>query len=396
MEDYTVINGLLNLTGIEVTKIEIKGNLMEIECSSILEEQLCPCCLQKREKVKRRRERKIRDLSVFGKEVYLVLTTRQFYCELCDRYFEEKFDFVEGNRGMTKRLEAYLYQCVKRECLQVVGARENVQWEVLQRILEEYGKKALENLSTKKVTKLGIDEFAKRKGKGDYATVLVDLDSGTVIDVLSYRDKAGLIAYFKAKGKAYCENIKVFSCDMWEGFSNTAKAVFPNADVVIDRFHFFCHLNAVLDKQRKRLRKTHQEEEAFKRIKWLLFKAWEQLDQAQRKVLMKAFRLSPILRDLYFLKNELYNIFQTDLTKEQAEKLLDQWQEQAKALNNSYLNTFVNTLNNWKDKVLNFFKHRVSNGVVEGINNVIKMIKRQGFGYRNFEHFKLKIILFFD
>lgn len=115
--------------------------------------------------------------------------------------------------------------------------------------------------------RLGIDEFSYRKGKKDYAVVLVDLDTGQVWDILEHRDKSRLKAYFLSKGKAFCEDLEIFSCDMWEGFSNTAKELFPNAEVVIDRFHFFQHCHKVLDTVRKELRKKQPNNAYFKQIK---------------------------------------------------------------------------------------------------------------------------------
>ena len=191
---------------------------------------------------------------------------------------------------------------------------------------------------------------------------------------------------------SYCHGIEVFSCDLWDGFISTAKAVFPNADIVADRFHFFKLLNEVLDKERKKLRREFKNEEDFKAIKWLLFKVWEQLNEKQRRILLKAFRKSSILRQLYFSKNELRNIFESHISKKEAQILVAKWVETVKELKHNVLDTFLKTLERHNDIILNFFTHRVSNGIVEGINNAIKALKRNGFGYRNFDNFKLRII----
>ena len=117
----------------------------------------------------------MRDLSVFGKEVYLHLQTRQFHCPDCQR-----FAFVKPNRTMTTRLEKYLYECCRDNSFQQVAARENVGWYTLQhpfiRCAHTHIKQELNTLPIR----LGIDEFSCRKGKKDYAVVLVDLDRGVV------------------------------------------------------------------------------------------------------------------------------------------------------------------------------------------------------------------------
>jgi transposase len=393
--DNTTLSVLLNLPSIAVSSIEILNNRIIIKSHSILDEQLCPSCLSKISKVKSATLRQVRDLSLLGKEVHLELTSRQFYCDTCHRYFQERFSFVEENKQLTTRLEKYLYECCKSESLEKIAARENFQWNALQAIFIRYGSKDVDVVANILPTHIGIDEFAHKKGKKDYATVIVDLQKGIVLDVLDFRDKEQLLAYFTKKGLIYCQNVQVFSCDMWEGFSNVAKKIFPNADIVIDKFHFFSHINQAIDKERKRLRAKHKDEAAFKDIKWLLFKAWEKLTPKQKTLLLRAFRLAPTLKDIYFLKNELQNIFNTNLSKQKAEIICQEWIEKAKNINNECLNTFLKTFNNWKNDILNFFTHRVTNGIVEGLNNVIKTIKRQAYGFRNFDNFKIKIIVYF-
>jgi transposase len=111
--------------------------------------------------------------------------------------------------------------------------------------------------------------------------------------------------------------ITIFSYDLWDGFLSKVKAVFPNADIVANRFHVFKLLNHVLDKD-------------YRAIKWLLFKHWEDLDDRQKRRLLRAFRKSTTLRQLYFTKNELRNIFESDCSKKQAREIVEQWIKQTK------------------------------------------------------------------
>ncbi len=158
-----------------------------------------------------------------------------------------------------------------------------------------------------------------------------------------------------------------------------------------DRFHVFKLLTHVLDKERKKLRHEFKNDDNYKAIKWLLFKPWESLNDKQKRTLLRAFRKAKMLQQLYFTKNELRNIFESDYSKQQARKIVEQWILQAKSLKHNLLDNFINTLERHFESILYFFTHRVSNGIVEGVNNVIKAIKRNGFGFRNFDNFKLKI-----
>ena len=94
-------------------------------------------------------------------------------------------------------------------------------------------------------------------------------------------------------------------------------------------------------------------------------------------------------------KEKIRFIFNKRLTHEQGEIELNKWIDEAKKLNNRYLNTFLEMLNNWKEYVLNYFSHRFTTSIIEGINNTIKTVKRMGYGFRNFGNFKLRILTSF-
>jgi len=393
--DTSTIEMLLGFTDLQVEAVEIQPARIIVRCQARFDQATCPLCLKKCNRIQQTQTRIVRDLPVFGKEVYLHLQTRQFHCPDCQRFFYERFAFVEPNRTMTTRLEKYLYECCRHSCFQQVAARENVGWDTLQHLFSRWAHTHIKEELNTLPTRLGIDEFAYRKGKKDYAVVLVDLDRSVVWDVLPRRDKESLKAYFQAKGSTFCTNLLIFSCDMWPGFSGVATELFPNAAIIVDRFHLFTHLHAELDVARRKLRQKFPKEISFKAIKWLLYQAWENLSMSHRRTLLTAFRLCAGLRDLYFLKNELRNIFEADVSQVQADSLLVAWMEQARQHTVEGLDKFVTMLQTWKKHILPFFSTRHSNGIVEGINNAIKTLKRGAYGFRNFEQFRERILVNF-
>jgi len=386
---------ILGFKEIQVDRVELQEKRIDIYCSSVLEEALCPSCLKKQHQVNQTYEQQIRDLSITGKEVYLHLTKRQFYCPDCDRYFTERFHFFESNRTMTRRYEQYLYECCKGTTLQKVSAQENIVWNTLNDIFQRYTAQELQHREVSVVRVVGMDEFALKKGHRHFATVIVDLEHVEIIDILEYREPEKLITYFKDRGQEWCGRIEVFCSDMWQGFIGTARAVFPNATIVVDRFHFFHYLNKAVDNQRKQLRKKFKQQDDFKRLKWALLKNPADLTADEKKKLARAFFLAPELKQLYEHKEKRRTLFDQHITREQAEAHLDRWVEEAQKLNNKYLNSFIKTLNNWKEYVLNYFTHRFTTSIIEGINNSIKVIKRMGYGFRNVGNFKQRILVSF-
>ena len=395
MTENEVFETILEIKEIQVDRFEVQDQHIHIHCSSIFEEALCPHCLKKRQVVNQTYERQFRDLPIAGKEVYLHLSQRQFYCPDCDRHFNERFHFVDPKRTMTRRYEHHVYECCKASTLQKVSAQENLVWQTVNEICQRGARKELGDRPVSKVHAVGMDEFAIKKGHRDYATVIVDLERVEIIDILEYRDQVKLIEYFKKRGVEWCEGIEVFCSDMWQGFINTAKAVFPHATLVVDRFHFFSYLNKAVDSQRKNLRRQFKDQEDFKRLKWALLKNAENLTPDQKKKLDRAFLLSPQLKLIYDHKEKFRTIFNQNLTREQGEIELNQWIEEAKKMKNNHLNKFLYMLNDWKEYVLNYFTHRVTTSVIEGINNSIKTVKRMGYGFRNFVNFKQRVLISF-
>ena len=395
MTEAEFFEQILGIKEIRIGRVDWQEQSLHIYCSSIFEEALCPHCLNKRHVVHQTYERQFRDLPITGKEVYLHLNQRQFYCPDCDRYFNERFSFVDSKRTMTRRYERYVYECCKASTLQKISAQENLVWHTVNDICQRGACRELDERHVSNVRVVGMDEFALKKGHRAYATVIVDLERVEVIDILGYREQVKLIEYFKNKGVEWCERIEVFCSDMWLGFINTAKTVFPNATLVVDRFHFFSHLNKAVDSQRKSLRRQCKDQDEFKRLKWALLKNAEDLTADQKKKLTRAFLLAPQLKLLYEHKEKFRSIFERRLTRAQGEIELIQWVEQAKEMKNKHLNNFLYMLNEWKEYVLNYFTYRFTTSVIEGINNAIKTVKRMGYGFRNFVNFKQRILISF-
>lgn len=395
MTENEVLETLLGIKEIQVDRFDVQDQSLHIHCSSIFEEALCPHCLKKRQVVNQRYVRQFRDLPIAGKEVCLHLSQRQFYCPDCDRNFNERFGFVDPKRTMTRRYERYVYECCKASTIQKISAQENLVWPTVNEICQRGARKEIDERPVLKVRVVGMDEFALKKGHRDFATAIVDLEHVEIIDILEYRDQEKLIQYFQNRGTEWCERIEVFCSDMWQGFLNTAKAVFPNATLVVDRFHFFSYLNKAVDSQRKSLRRQFKDQEDFKRLKWALMKNAENLTVDQKKKLARAFLLAPQLKVLYEHKEKFRLIFNQRLTREQGEIALNQWVEEARKMKNKHLDKFLYMLNDWKEYVLNYFTHRFTTSIIEGINNSIKTVKRMGYGFRNFANFKQRVLISF-
>ena len=120
------------------------------------------------------------------------------------------------------------------------------------------------------------------------------------------------------------------------------------------------------------------------------------LTEEQKQKLSRMLQASPELKSCYELKETFRDLFNQNLTPKTAEKRLLRWVAQVEATPFKALKSFLNTLRNWWEQILNYFDGRYSNGFAEGVNLKIKMLNRRGYGYHNFSSFRLHVLVAFD
>ena len=391
-ENLKIYETILNIANLQVEKVEVLGKELHIHCKIRNQEsQKCLVCEQAVFGKRLKYRRKVRDLDISGRKVILHLLVHQYNCD-CGRNFSETFDFVNFGKSYTKRQAKWTFEMSAQQSHLQVAALTDTCHKTVERMCHD--QIINREVNWGKIKRIGIDEFAFRKGHKDFITVLVDLDTHEIIDILEKRDKEFLRAYFKKIDVKFREQIEDFCSDMWGPFQDLAKELFPNADIHVDRFHWTIHLNKVLDSARKALRKKDKDEEAYKRLKWKLIKRYENLNEDEIKDLRKAFQLSPELEDLYQMRNTFQAIFDANYSRDFAETQIDLWLEQAKLFNNKYLDKFTALFDRHRKNILNYFKNRISSGAVEGTNNLLRTVKRFTFNMTNFDNFKFRVFAY--
>lgn len=397
MEEF--FEQVLDFRVVKVTKVDLQEGTYHVHCESKIGGGVCPTCGGLCGFRKQHNERRVKDLSLSGKEVVLHLKVWQYVCEKCNRHFYEQFHFVAPGSEMTFRLESFLYDMTKGSDLQGVCLKFKIGWKTANRLLQTYGAReaaAHGESCFGSVRHLGIDEISLKKGHRDFVAVLVDLERKMVMDIVESREKAVLMAYFKEKGQSFCERVQVFCSDMWEGFLNLAKEVFPNASIVTDRFHFFAHCNDALDAARKyfksQIKSILPKDQDLRGLRFKMLKNHVDLSQSEKTELQKLLDDKKLadLNKTYKARNELREIFEQRLTVDHAKAKLKNWIENNK--DNRFFFKFIKLFNNHLDYIANYFRHRVTTSIVEGFNNKLKLIKRRAFGFLKFQSFKLKAI----
>ncbi len=228
--------------------------------------------------------------------------------------------------------------------------------------------------------------------------MIVDHDNQRVLEVLENREKATVLAYLRqAKRAGVLAQVEEVTTDMWDAYVSVAREAFGESVIVtIDRFHVMKNFQECLTGARRELQRklSKEEREALKGSRWLWTKNPENLTAEQRQEL-EAFKKRFLeLGKLADQRETLRALFNDAAirTPEEGRQRLQAWLEQAKALGLSALNTFVKTLTNWMDKIVNYFHSRSSNGRTEGFNHGLRVILWRAFGMTNFQNFRLRVL----
>ncbi|MFK8101161.1 MAG: ISL3 family transposase [Saprospiraceae bacterium] len=385
---------LLGFSDLRINSIEKTVSKLIFHCELKTEVAICPNCLEPTAKVNQTESRKVQDLKISEREVWLNIKVRQFFCLSCNRYFFDNPKWIEKGKSYTKRQSKWIFELCKKQCFSQVGALVNLSYKTVERLFYYEAKNQIDlKKRYAQVRKIGIDKIAHHKGKKNYACVLVDLERGIQLDVLPNRKKETLIAHFRLFGKEFCHQIEVVCSDIWKTYINVAKELFPNAEIVINRFHVVKALNAVLDFLRKKLRREFKNEDCFKSIKWKLFKRSEKCSSDDFALLQNAFDKLWLLEEIYQLRNSFNSMFDIAQNKKQLEEQLDLWMNFASQLNFEPLDALIKTLGRRKTYIAAFATQKITNATTEGLNNFLRYFKRISFGLPNFQHMRLRILI---
>lgn len=229
---------------------------------------------------------------------------------------------------------------------------------------------------------MSLDEFSQHKGHQDFVTTVVDLDQHELIEVIHSHKQEAIVAALEVYPAEVRAQVEEVSVDMWGGYTTVIKTLFPNAKIVYDHFHVIQQVNRELNQLRRRLQVK------FKGLPHLLWKNREQLSEEQKQQLDEGLSPFPCVAIAYELKEDLRQIYASSRTVHGAKVKLQRWVRLAQRFYRESAAMIEQHLNG----ICNYFEHRTTSGVTEGINTKIKLIKRKGYGFHDFDHFRLRLL----
>lgn len=336
--------------------------------------------------------RRIRDFPWAGRRCELEVTLARVHCTTCGKITMEGLDWLESSARYTVRYEKYVAHLCSLMPATDVADLEGLDKSTVYRIDKKWLARREELRPSHPVKHLGIDEIAIRKGH-KYATVFYDLDRREVIGMVRHRRQRAVSRFFRRWGKDNCRSVEAVCMDLWAPYLNSVRRYLKNAAIVFDKFHVYHYLSNAIETVRRDEQQTASEKMGalIKGTRWLWLKASASLKRKEKCTLAEIMKVNRRLCRAYVLKED-FETFYSCNTAEKAARFLKEWTRRCRQSNLIPFIDLAARLNRWADGILSYFTHRITNGISEGINNLIKVIKRRSYGFHDFEYFCLKIL----
>jgi transposase len=353
----------------------------------------CPACGGRNIILKGGVTRRFRGLPIGGKKATFVFRVPRIKCRDCNVVRQTALGFADPRRTYTRSFAQYVLHLARLMTIQDVALHLGVSWDVVKEIVKSDLQRRFSNPKLRDLRQIAIDEISIGKGHR-YLTIVLDLETGVVVHVGHGKGGDALMDFWKRLRRCGVK-IEAVATDMSPAYIDAVSTHLPDAVLVFDRFHVTKLFNDKLSDLRRELYRTTKdglEKDVLKGSRWLLLKRPENLDASrnEHQRLEDALRLNAPLATAYYLKEELGEFWEQD-SPEEAEAFLLDWILQAESTGIRILHQFARTLRFHAHGLLAYYDYAISTGPLEGINNKIKTMKRQAYGFRDHHFFILKI-----
>jgi transposase len=335
-------------------------------------------------------ERPIRDLNILGAKTMISIIYRTVRCGSCGTAVEE-LPFMDPYKRVTRRLTMYILELCKYMTIKEVAEHLELNWKTVKDIHKRHLKDKFSKEDIGKPKILLVDEIAIKKGH-TYLTLIADWESGRVLWVGEGRRYETLRDFFVSLTDEQLESIWAIAMDMWDPYIKAVKECCPSAEIVFDQFHMVAAFNRVIDKVRNMeyTKASESGKQVIKGSKYLLLKNKENLSEEERPKLKSLLTLNETLTTAYILKDYLKKLWDYRYPK-WAIKAIENWCKIAFESKIKPMISFAKTLMRYAYGIINHCKYPLHTSRMEGINNKIKVIKRNAYGFHDMEYFFLII-----
>jgi transposase len=382
------------IRGYQYTRTQYQGG--QVIFTIHQEPETCRCSACGSPRVIRRGQvvRRFRSLPIGGRATFVTLPIPRVECQACGAVRQVEVPFADPRRSYTSSFERYALELGRRMTIRDVAVHLGVGWDLIKDIQKRDLSRRFAKPKLKHLRHIAIDEIAVGKGHR-YLTLVMDLETGAVVFVGDGKAGDALKPFWKRLRPSGAK-IKAVAMDMSAAYRGAVATNLPKAKIVFDRFHVVKLFNDKLSDLRRALHREATDvlhKEVLKGTRWLLLKNADNLDtdKGEKRRLEEALALNKPLATAYYMKEDLRRFWEQP-GKRFATIFLDGWIRRAGASGIRMLQQMAKTLAAYRSGLLAYYDVMITSGPMEGTNNKIKTMKRQAYGFRDREFFKLKIL----
>lgn len=356
----------------------------------------CPVCKSKRVIRHGSLSRWFHSLPIGKKATYIRTEVVRVECKDCKAIRQSDIGFADPRFTYTKALGRYALDLAKYMTIADVSRHLALSWDIIKSIQKRYLQQKYSKPNLKELKQIAIDEIYV--GKNHYLSIVLDVLSGAVVFVGDGKGSDALEPFWQRLRRYRKVKIEAVAIDMSPAYIKAVRENLPEAVIVFDHFHVIKLFNEKVSDFRRQLFNSTTDilkRRVIKGTRWLLLTARENLhvkaEQTQR--LNRALEINKPLATVYYMKEDLRQLWHWADDKKAAEWHLLSWIAMAQSSGIDMLKKFAKTLEEHFDGILAYFDFDcLSTGPLEGTNNKIKTMQRKAYGYRDMEFFKLKIM----
>jgi len=348
---------------------------------------------------------RIESMPIMGFRVFVFFWRERGHCARCGKVRAERIEWIaEETPHLSQDYAWWLGRLCEIAAVSRVAEMFERDETSLWRLDLARMRRMLSRYKIPESTAISVDEVYARKRprhRGEsrderFFTVISDLKTHRVIWVAESRRKEALDQFFILIGKEACKKIEVVASDQHEGYAASIAQHVPQAIHVWDKFHLMQVFTEAVNETRKSLHEEQARgsilaERTRGQYRFLFVKKADRRTKEEKAHLDEVLLANRQFTKLELIKERMLSFFDCQ-TEEEAKHVWNEvgdWIFQAGF--GSLMRWYRSLDSQWK-RLANYFRFRVTSALSEGINNVIKTLKRRAYGYKNMEYFRLKIL----
>ncbi len=381
---------VFGVKGVTYCSTSFLGNAVIFKVEAKSRHVHCSSCGYKGSTFKGQKERHFRMPPIGRKQALLSVTMHRLKCKSCGKIWWPSLPFVKGKQRYTRSFALTVLDMLRFATIKAVSDFLHVSWNVVKEIHKDKLSKTYRHISLTDVKYLGVDEFSIRKHHS-YMTIFVNLQTGRILHAVEGRSKEA-ISHFLKRVKRSAKKLKAIAMDMSVSYSNAVKDILPDIPIVFDRYHIMAIMNRQIDDLRRKQQRCldDQGKKFIKGSRFLLLKNYDSIKGENRERLNTVLEANAPLYEIHTMKEQL-RLFWEQRNQREGVSHLVAWILDAMKSDVKQLRDMSSTLIDHLQGMIHYYPHRISNGLLEGLNNKIKTMKRQAYGFRDMEYFILRL-----